>query len=327
LLTEMAQIYDQIKPDHTIFVLDASMGQMVSDQVNAFKLVAKIGSILLTKMDSGAKGGGALVATSILGVPISFIGNGEAVDKLSKFNAEQFVNVLMGRGDMRGAYSLMLKTMKPNDVQNGEQIMNRAFHGQMSLRDFAQMAGQFSTLGSYDAIASLLPGAMLMNKANKNFDTSMMKKVIIITDSMTKEELDDPELLLSDQARKSRISRISRGSGTSVMDIDKCLTLFKTYANVMKKGDFQKYMKDFIGDFMNKSENTNQQMPLQKHAKPMYHAQPGNSPASTKGTKDPKNTGGSGSVRGDVATRKLLEIIGKEKAKMLATNKKSKKYQ
>ena len=101
LFEEMRQISDNVQPDDVVFVLDASIGQAARAQADAFKSAVEVGSVIITKMDGHAKGGGALSAVAATGSPIVFLGSGEHINELDVFNAESYVKRLLGLGDIQ----------------------------------------------------------------------------------------------------------------------------------------------------------------------------------------------------------------------------------
>lgn len=252
LLKEMGEICEVVKPSHTIFVLDSTIGQSAKDQIIAFKDIVKIGSFIITKLDSGAKGGGALTAISTIGCPISFIGTGEHIGEFDKFVPETFVKTLLGKGDLHQAYKVMTETATVSE--DGINATSKLFKGGFNLRDFAQMISEFENMGSFSSIISMLPGSNMIDEKNKKFSTSYMKRCLVILDSATPEELDHPDLLL---VCKSRKNRIAKGSGSQMIDVEKCLALYKMMINFSKTKD----MKGILHSIMSGKSEKQSRLP------------------------------------------------------------------
>lgn len=138
LFAEMKQISDVINPDNVIFVLDGTIGQAADLHARAFKETVDIGSIIITKMDGHAKGGGAISAVAATGSPIVFIATGEHIHDLEVFNAQSFVNKMLGMGDLRG----LMETLQDTKIDK-EGLMKNIAAGKFTFRD---MKGQFEMI-------------------------------------------------------------------------------------------------------------------------------------------------------------------------------------
>jgi len=132
LFKEMEEVADSIKPDDVIFVMDSSVGQICYDQAKAFHSSVEVGSVIVTKLDGHAKGGGALSAVAATGAPVSFIGTGEKFEDFEKFDPHGFISRLLGMGDIR---SLITTVTDAIDKDKQPQIMKNIMQGQFSLRD------------------------------------------------------------------------------------------------------------------------------------------------------------------------------------------------
>lgn len=155
LLEEMQEISASVRPDNTILVMDATQGQAVFDQASAFSEAVDVGSVIITKLDGHAKGGGALSAVAATESPIIFLGSGEHFDDLDPFNAESFVSKLLGFGDVRG---LMDAMKSASDPKSQEEFMEKMSKGEFTLRD---MYGQFQrvmNMGSLNKMMGMMPG-------------------------------------------------------------------------------------------------------------------------------------------------------------------------
>ena len=122
LFEEMVQVQLAVKPDDIIFTMDSTIGQAAYGQAEAFKKAVPVGSVIITKLDGHARGGGALSAVAATGSPVIFIGTGEHFDDLATFEPERFISKLLGRGDIKG---LMSEFKDKGIMENSEEMMNR----------------------------------------------------------------------------------------------------------------------------------------------------------------------------------------------------------
>lgn len=155
LFDEMQEIQGAVKPDNIVFVMDATQGQAVSDQATSFKEAVPIGSVIITKLDGHAKGGGALSAVAATGSPIIFLGSGEHFDDLDPFNAQSFVSRLLGMGDVRG---LMEEMKNVVDVDKQPEMMDRFGKGLFTLRDMYEQFSSVMKLGPLNKVMGMIPG-------------------------------------------------------------------------------------------------------------------------------------------------------------------------
>jgi len=263
LFEEMTQIEEAIEPNDIVFVMDSTIGQNAKDQATAFKDAVKVGSVILTKLDGHAKGGGAISAVAATDSPIVFVGTGEHIDDLEQFDSKRFVQKLLGMGDLKG----LLDLGKSIDLEKqAPAMMERLQKGEFSLRD---MRDQFQTvlkMGPLDKMMDMLPGFAgdLIPKGREKESEARIKGFLTMMDSMTFDELDGidsgrkknsgrpAELKWSDE----RIIRVARGAGHSTRDVQVMLEERKRMAKVMSKMKGLKIGKN--GDI--KGRNMPQQM-------------------------------------------------------------------
>lgn len=207
LFDEMKQIEELVKPKETIFVMDGSIGQACFDQAYAFKKAVKVGSVIVTKLDGHAKGGGALSAVAATESPIIFIGSGEHFTDLEEFSAQSFISRLLGLGDLGKMVELVKGAM---DEEEQLKMMERIQQGKFSLKDLKAQYQSVLKLGPLNQFASMIPGLgqQLMGQGNDKENVEKIKKQICLLDSMTEEEL-----IGNKQLDDSRKRRISQGSG------------------------------------------------------------------------------------------------------------------
>jgi signal recognition particle subunit SRP54 len=227
----MEQVAQVIKPDTVIFVMDGTIGQAASDQALAFKEKVSIGSIIITKLDSHAKGGGALSAVAATHSPITFVGTGEHMDDFEPFAVRPFVSKMLGLGDMEGLFK-KIKDAVPMEDQ--PQLYKRLAEGIFTLRDMYEQFQNILKMGPLNKVMEMLPGMSNILKEGAGRDSTKKVQIYLtIMDSMTDEELDDSKVLTKQS--QSRITRIARGSGRSVKEVNELLEQFKHFEKVMKK--------------------------------------------------------------------------------------------
>jgi len=226
MLKEMSRIAKQIKPDEIILVLDGTLGQQAYEQALAFAEATEIGSIIVTKLDGSAKGGGALSACAATKAPIKFIGVGEKVNDLERFDPTGFVGRLLNMGDLES----LVESVKAAQITPDEETAKAFMTGKFNLRDMYTQMQNIGKMGSLSKILSFLPGLSQGLPAGLE-DTSEenMKKFMCMLESMTADELDDPALI-----KHSRVQRIARGSGTDTKDVKQLLNQFNQMKKMMK---------------------------------------------------------------------------------------------
>ncbi|KAK9481276.1 SRP54-type protein [Lipomyces japonicus] len=228
LFAEMVQISETVKPDQTIMVLDASIGQAAESQSRAFKDAADFGAIILTKMDGHAKGGGAISAVAATNTPIVFIGTGEHIYDIEQFTPNQFISKLLGMGDMAGLVD-HVKTLKLDQKDTIKHIEQGIF----TVRDLRDQMSNVMKMGPLSKIGGMIPGlGQMMNEVGEEESTLRMKRMMYIMDSMTEKELDSDGKIFTEQP--SRITRVAKGSGTTVREVEDVLSQQQTMAKMAK---------------------------------------------------------------------------------------------
>ncbi len=223
LIKEIESISKLIKPTETFLVITADIGQTAKKQAQTFKKSINISGVIITKMDSTAKAGGALTACSEVQAPIVFIGTGEKTNDLEAFNPESFLSRLLGMGDLQ---SLIEKVHSVIDEKKIEKTKKALEEGKFTLNEFKEQINSISELGSFDKLVSMIPG---LGKAKipdeiLNSQQEKTKHWKYAIDSMTPQERESPELL---EKQTSRIQRISKGSGVPTSEIRALLKQFK----------------------------------------------------------------------------------------------------
>ena len=228
LIQEMKDIFQNAKPDEKLLVIDAAMGQQAGTQAKAFNDAVDITGIILTKLDGTAKGGGALSAAAEVGAPILFIGTGEHSDDFETFDPASFISRILGMGDIK---SLLEKAEYSVKGKDAEKTAKRMMSGKFTLNDMYDQMDMLSGMGPLNKIAEMLPGNFTGRIKNVDMDSTenKLQKFRVIMDSMTKEEMENPNLV-----RSARIKRIARGSGVENKDVKELLKYYNMTKRMMK---------------------------------------------------------------------------------------------
>ncbi len=228
LMKEMKEIAEEVKPDEIILVVDGTLGQQAKEQAAAFKEATDVGSILVTKLDGTAKGGGALSAVAATGAPIKFVGTGEKLGEIEPFAPERFVARLLGMGDIETLLRRIKETMKPEEVKPEEAKAIMA--GKLSLRDVYDQLERVSKMGPLKKLLQMVPGVgVSLPDEQMRIGEEKLKRFKVIMQSMTSEELDNPRVI-----KGARIRRIARGSGTSEKDVRELLKQYELMRKLIK---------------------------------------------------------------------------------------------
>jgi signal recognition particle subunit SRP54 len=226
LLDEMERINKVTNPDLALLVIDGTIGQQCFSQAEAFHKTLPVGGIIVTKLDSSAKGGGAIAASAATGAQIMYIGTGERIDDLEKFSPTRFVGRLLGMGDIQAVLDLAKRLENEGD----DVRLKRISSGKMNMEDFFYQLEEVTKVGSLRGFLDNMPGLSGMVKDDQlDQMEGRVSKWRFIIQSMTKAEKADPDLLNS-----SRIKRIARGSGWSEHEVKELVKNYKNSKNMMK---------------------------------------------------------------------------------------------
>ncbi|MFP3260542.1 MAG: signal recognition particle protein Srp54 [Sulfolobus sp.] len=231
LLEEMKNVYNAVNPDEVILVIDASIGQKAYDLASRFHQASPIGSIIITKMDGTAKGGGALSAVAATGATIKFIGTGEKIDELEVFNPRRFVSRILGMGDIE---TIIEKIKSLEEYEELEKKMEDIITGKakLTLRDIYKQLNAIKKMGPLSKILQMIPGFGTLPQIPEEqlkLGEEKIKKFMVIMNSMTYKELDNPSII-----DKSRIRRIAKGSGTTPEEVKELLKQYQITNNMVK---------------------------------------------------------------------------------------------
>ena len=231
LVQELVHLRDLVKPQEILLVADAATGQEAVNIAEHFDKALGLTGIVLTKLDGDARGGAALSMRAVTGKPIKFAGVGEKLDELEAFYPERMAGRILGMGDVVG---LVEKAQEAFDVTEAEKMQQKIADQTLNLEDFLAQLQQLKKLGPLENLLGMLPG--MSNMKGLSLGEDQMKRVEAIVQSMTRTERRQPELL-----NASRRTRIARGSGTSVAEVNDLLKQFNMMKRMMKDmGKLQK---------------------------------------------------------------------------------------
>ncbi|MCX8171154.1 MAG: signal recognition particle protein Srp54 [Candidatus Bathyarchaeota archaeon] len=226
LMEEMKMLQEMIKPNEVILVIDGTIGQQAAVQAKAFHESTTLGSIIVTKLDGSARGGGALSAVAATGVPIKFIGTGEKIDDLEVFDPPRFVGRLLGMGDLRS----LIEKVKEAEEKVPEEKIRSMLSGRFTLTDMYEQFEAIRSMGPFSRILKMIPGlGYEVPDDLVSVAEDRLEKWRVIIQSMTPEERENPRII-----NASRIRRIARGSGTSEKDVKDLLKQYMLMRKMMK---------------------------------------------------------------------------------------------
>lgn len=228
LIDELKAVHEVVKPSEALLVISADIGQAAQRQAEAFHGAGAITGVMVTKMDGTAKGGGALSACAITGAPIKFIGVGEKVDDFEQFNPKGFVGRLLGMGDLE---TLLEKAKEAISEEDAKDLEKKLLKGEFNLIDLYSQMEAMSKMGPLGKVLEMVPGLSQLSlpKEALKVQEDKLKKWKHAMNSMTKEELEDPETIDA-----QRIERISKGSGVSINDLRDLLKQYKQSKKMVK---------------------------------------------------------------------------------------------
>jgi signal recognition particle subunit SRP54 len=232
LIKEIKALSKEIKPTESILVMPADIGQAAKKQAKDFQEAVNISGVIITRMDSTAKGGGALTACAETKADVYFITTGEKINDIEEFNPKSFLSRLLGMGDLE---TLMEKIRSVTDEDGQKKIQKKIEEGKIALEDVIEQAKSMGSMGGLDKIKSMIPG-LGSTKIPENLLESQEAKILKwehIIKSMTKEEKENPGLL---EKQTSRIARVAKGSGVSTTDIRSLLKQYKLLNEMVKSG-------------------------------------------------------------------------------------------
>lgn len=226
MMRQVKDISKAVKPNYTFLVVDAMTGQDAVTVAQAFDATLSIDAVILSKLDGDARGGAALSVKHVLGKPIAFAATGEKLDAFEQFHPDRMASRILGMGDM---LTLIEQAEKVFEKDKAEETAAKMLEGEFTLADFLEQLQQLKKMGSLQGIMGMMPG---MPKELKNAEISddQVSRTEAIIYSMTAQERANPELI-----NGSRRTRISKGSGTTVADVNRLVKQFTEMKKMMKQ--------------------------------------------------------------------------------------------
>jgi signal recognition particle subunit SRP54 len=237
LIKEMKMLERSIRPDEVMLVIDGTIGQQALAQAKAFNEATPIGSILVTKLDGSARGGGALSAVAATGAPIKFIGTGEKTEDVEAFVPSRFVGRLLGMGDLE----TLLEKVREAEVRVPEKKAKAILSGKFTLTDMYEQFEAMKGMGTFKKLMNLIPG-MSYKIPDEMLNTAegRLEKWRAMIQSMTLAEKDNPKIF-----NASRMKRVARGSGTSEKEVKELLKQYVMMRRMLKTMRRQKKLPFF----------------------------------------------------------------------------------
>ncbi len=225
MMNEIAAIHQAVKPQETLFVVDAMTGQDAVNTAKAFNDRLDFEGVILTKLDGDARGGAALSIKSVVNKPVKFIGTGEKMTDIDVFHPDRMADRILGMGDV---VSLVERAQEQFDEEEARRLQKKIANNQFGFDDFLKQIQQIKKMGNIKDLMGMIPG---MGKAMKgvDIDDDAFKGIEAIIYSMTPAERRNPAIINS-----SRKKRIAKGSGSSVTEVNQLLKQFNQMAKMMK---------------------------------------------------------------------------------------------
>lgn len=225
MMTEIEAIKKAINPDATLFVVDAMTGQDAVNTAREFNERLDFTGVVLTKLDGDTRGGAALSIRTVVNKPIMFVGTGEKLDAVDQFHPARMADRILGMGDI---VSLVERAQEQYDEEEAKRLQKKIQKNQFDFNDFLTQIHQIKKMGNLKELASMIPG---VGKAIKDIDIddNAFKSIEAIIYSMTPEERTHPEIL-----NGTRRTRIAKGSGTSIQEVNRLLKQFDQTRKMMK---------------------------------------------------------------------------------------------
>lgn len=230
LMHQASKIQDAINPDETLFVVDSMIGQDAVRTAQAFSDGVGFDAVVLTKLDGDAKGGAALSIADVTGKPILFASTGEKLSDFDYFYPDRMASRILGMGDIQ---TLAEQAKKALDGESAKRLEEKFVSGEdFTLEDFLEQLQAMKKMGSMTKLLGMLPGAnnAAMKKQIDSIDDKELVRTQAIVQSMTPDERRNPKVL-----NGSRRSRIARGSGRTVTEVNSLVDRFSAAQKVMKQ--------------------------------------------------------------------------------------------
>jgi signal recognition particle subunit SRP54 len=253
LVEELEEIEAEVNPDRNLLVLDAAIGQGAKDQAQAFGDAVGIDGVVITKLDGTAKGGGALAAVDQTDSSIAFLGTGEEVADIERFEPSGFISRLLGMGDLEQLAERVERAMEEQTEEGEDWDPEELMQGEFTLKDMRKQMQTMNKMGPLDQVLDMIPGlggSIQDQLPDDAMDVTQerLRDFEVIMDSMTEDELENPRSI-----SKSQVERIARGAGTDEEQVRELLEQHKMMNRMMKQfqgmgdADMQRMMKQMEG--------------------------------------------------------------------------------
>ena len=253
LIEEIEEIESAVSPDRSLLVLDAAIGQGAREQASQFDASVGVGGVVVTKLDGTAKGGGALTAVNETDSSIAFLGTGETVQDVERFEPSGFVSRLLGMGDLEQLAERVERAMAETEADEDDWDPEDMLEGQFTLRDMRKQMQAMDRMGPLDQVMDMIPGlggGMMDQLPDDAMDVTQerLRTFEVVMDSMADEELEEPR-----QVGKERTVRIARGAGVDEDVVRELLEQHRMMERTLKQfqgmgdGDLQRMMRK-MGD-------------------------------------------------------------------------------
>ena len=226
LMEELHNIKEKVNPQEILLVIDSMMGQDAINVITGFNEKVDLTGVILTKLDGDTRGGVALSVRHLTNVPIKFMGTSEKMDGLELFDPKRMSSRILGMGDI---VSLVEKATEAISEEEAEASIKKLQKGKYDLNDFLNQMKQIKKMGPLENLLKLIPGAKKMGLTNLNIDPKQVARIEAIILSMTEAEKKDPNII-----KASRKTRIAKGSGVSVSEVNRLLEQFDNYKKMVK---------------------------------------------------------------------------------------------
>lgn len=234
MMAEIEAIKNAIKPQETLFVVDAMTGQDAVNTAREFNQRLNFDGVVLTKLDGDTRGGAALSIRTVVDKPIKYIGSGEKLEDLQEFNPEGMANRILGMGDI---VEIAKRAQEIYDEKEAKKLEEKIRKNKFDFEDFYKQIQQIKKMGNLKDVASMIPG---VGKAIKDIDIddNAFKGIEAIINSMTPHERQHPEVL-----NTTRRQRIAKGSGTSIQEVNRLIKQFDQTRKMMHMAATKNPMK------------------------------------------------------------------------------------
>jgi signal recognition particle subunit SRP54 len=228
MMAELAELAAATHPAEVLLVVDAMTGQEAVRVAETFLGHVPLTALVLTKMDGDARGGAALSIRSVTGLPVAYVGTGEAVDAFEVFHPDRLAQRILGMGDI---VTLVERAEERLDRDEAERAAQKLMENRFTLEDFRSQLQQVKKMGPIGQILEMVPGgAGLAGAAQQAVDEGELRRVEAIIDSMTPAERREPHVI-----KASRRRRIAAGSGTTVADVNRLLRQFEEMQKLVRQ--------------------------------------------------------------------------------------------